>query len=220
MSLRNYKAISRSHRATRSSKKSSIFVGGIRFDTTKQDISKDMSRFGKIVSIVIPEDGPRALLGFAIVTYKTLRMANMALKHDRIMVKGKSVSLKPYDPSKRANDIEIRKIFVVGIPFYFEEQRLFEFFSTISEVKEVKIVRNPATGEKKAFGFIWTHDDRSFDNIVNIRYFKINDIIMEAIPSISRHQLKLQKKRLNLAPNYTWSQWELEQGEFKEEGGE
>lgn len=117
-----------------------------------------MARFGDIHSIILPHHHRKTLLGFGIVNFTNEASAKRALENDRIMVKGKSVSLKQYQQNKKDSSSESLKIFIIGVPKTFTEEDLYSFYSSFVEVKEVKLIRDPATNKSKKIGFVWTHD--------------------------------------------------------------
>lgn len=160
-----------------------------------------MARFGPICSVILPKKSPLVLQGFAIVTYRQLKSAKAALRSSSVLIKGKTVSLKQYDPAKKAQDLEVRKAFVVGIPKHVSEDQLYALFSTYVQVKEVKLVEDPSTGLRKTFGYVWTYDDPSFQTIIEQRFFECEGRTIEAIPSVSRQQLLTKKVKHSDSPN-------------------
>ena len=56
-------------------------------------------------------------------------------------------------------------IYVGNLPYQLEEKELDELFAQFGAVKSVKIVKDPATGKSKGFGFV-SMDDKDGDKAV------------------------------------------------------
>lgn len=56
-------------------------------------------------------------------------------------------------------------IYVGNLPYQLEEKELDDLFSQFGAVKSVKIVKDPATGKSKGFGFV-TMEDKDGDKAV------------------------------------------------------
>ena len=56
-------------------------------------------------------------------------------------------------------------IYVGNLPYQLEEKELEDLFGQFGSVKTVKVVKDPATGKSKGFGFV-TMDDKDGDKAI------------------------------------------------------
>lgn len=91
-----------------------IFVGGIAYDVTSEDLSEYFSQFGDVAQAQVKYDrNTGRSRGFAFVEFTTGEACRAALNAREQNVKGKMVEVKP------AKSRENKKVFVGGLPAEF-----------------------------------------------------------------------------------------------------
>lgn len=88
-----------------------IFVGGIAYDVTNEDLSQYFSQFGEVAQAQVKYDrNTGRSRGFAFVEFTTGEACRAALNAREQSLKGKTVEVKP------AKSRENKKVFVGGLP--------------------------------------------------------------------------------------------------------
>lgn len=88
-----------------------IFVGGIAYDVTNEDLSQYFSQYGEVAQAQVKYDrNTGRSRGFAFVEFTTGEACRAALNAREQSLKGKTVEVKP------AKSRENKKVFVGGLP--------------------------------------------------------------------------------------------------------
>lgn len=88
-----------------------IFVGGIAYDVTNEDLSEYFSQYGDVAQAQVKYDrNTGRSRGFAFVEFTTGEACRAALNAREQSLKGKTVEVKP------AKSRENKKVFVGGLP--------------------------------------------------------------------------------------------------------
>lgn len=91
-----------------------IFVGGIAYDVTNEDLSEHFGQYGEVAQAQVKYDrNTGRSRGFAFVEFTTGEACRAALTAREQNLKGKSVEVKP------AKSRENKKVFVGGLPADF-----------------------------------------------------------------------------------------------------
>ena len=133
-----------------------LFVGGIRCNATKKDISEHFKSFGEIQDINLKVDldpVSREFRGFAFVLYKTIESLNAAIEAKKHTVKGKHVAVKKAHAKPG-------KVFVGNLTQQpqLTRKEIKEHFSQYGVVTSVVQPFDKKKKEQKSFCFI------TFDN--------------------------------------------------------
>uniref|UniRef100_A0A915DUC1 RRM domain-containing protein n=1 Tax=Ditylenchus dipsaci TaxID=166011 RepID=A0A915DUC1_9BILA len=96
-----------------------IFVGGIAYDVTNEDLSSYFSQFGEVSQAQVKFDRTTGRSrGFAFVEFATAEACKLALAQREQQIKNKQCEIKP------AKSRENKKVFVGGLPADHPEEEL------------------------------------------------------------------------------------------------
>ncbi|OMJ66783.1 hypothetical protein SteCoe_36255 [Stentor coeruleus] len=142
-----------------------LFIGGLAYEATEDDIFAEFSKFGDIDTITLPMNNgtPR---GIAFVNFKTPQQAAAALvlndtefmnRRIRVNFSSQKPDRKPF--AARAGGFSSgpssgsATVFVGNLPYDANEDSIRDFFAMCGEIKQVRIAKTPE-GEVKGFGHV------------------------------------------------------------------
>lgn len=135
-----------------------IFVGGIPYDATDDDLKQHFSKFGEVVSANVKFDRQSGRSrGFAFVEFGKVEDCQRALQCRDQQVKNKPVEIKA------AKSHEKKKVFIGGIPSDLTEEELRSHFETYGKVEEIEWPTDKNTKQHRNFAFIIFEDESSAD---------------------------------------------------------
>nr|XP_053654251.1 RNA-binding protein 34-like [Cherax quadricarinatus]XP_053654252.1 RNA-binding protein 34-like [Cherax quadricarinatus]XP_053654253.1 RNA-binding protein 34-like [Cherax quadricarinatus]XP_053654254.1 RNA-binding protein 34-like [Cherax quadricarinatus]XP_053654255.1 RNA-binding protein 34-like [Cherax quadricarinatus] len=147
-----------------------IFVGNVSINTTKKDLKRFFSQYGKVESVrfrggavsdpkkskreaVITRDfHPDRSSMQAYVVFESSDMMEAALKANGVEFLGKHIRVDKSLPSSE-KDTKL-SVFVGNLSFKAEEEPLREHFASCGEIESVRIVRDSKLLSGKGFGYI------------------------------------------------------------------
>lgn len=143
-----------------------IFIDGIPYTTTEEELKELFSPFGEITTIKLPkyQDTGRNI-GYCHIYYKTANSANKALKLDKYTI-GKrylNVSLANKNSDElnetekiNPNDVPIDCLtaFIKNLPYEISEKEVGDKFRSCGKIKSIRFVYNSQTKKFKGFCYI------------------------------------------------------------------
>jgi len=174
-----------------------IFVGGLTWNTTKEMLYNEFSKYGEIVDSIVmknPETGNSR--GFGFVTYKENQSAETAVATGSHRVDGKIVDVKLCNPRLAAQQRNIKqkidncKVFVGGLPHGVTDDQIKQFFARYGPVKEFKMMYDENKQRPRGFGFITFDTEESANQVLQEHYIQFSGKQIEVKPQI--HNLKQQ----------------------------
>jgi hypothetical protein len=174
-----------------------IFVGGLTWNTTKDMLFGEFSKYGEIVDSIVmknPETGNSR--GFGFVTYKDNSAAENAVNSGSHRIDGKIVDVKLCNPRLAAQQRNSKqksdncKVFVGGLPHGVTDEEIKQFFSRYGQVKEFKMMYDENKQRPRGFGFITFESEESANQVLQEHYIQFNGKQIEVKPQI--HNLKQQ----------------------------
>uniref|UniRef100_A0AC35TPR2 RRM domain-containing protein n=1 Tax=Rhabditophanes sp. KR3021 TaxID=114890 RepID=A0AC35TPR2_9BILA len=140
-----------------------IFVGGIPYNVSEQELHTFFeSRYGKVERVTIKVDRlTKRSRGFAFVEFESVQSCNNALNENLIYFQQKQIDIKP------ARFRENKKVFVGGLPYDFPEQMLKDHFEQFGPVESIEWPKDDMTGNRKTFLFINFVNECDADNAVS-----------------------------------------------------
>lgn len=174
-----------------------IFVGGLTWNTTKDMLFNEFSKYGDIVDSIVmknPETGNSR--GFGFVTYKENGSAETAVASGSHKIDGKIVDVKLCNPKLAAQQRNIKqksdncKVFVGGLPHGVTDDQIKHFFSRYGPVKEFKMMYDENKQRPRGFGFITFDSEECANQVLQEHYIQFNGKQIEVKPQI--HNLKQQ----------------------------
>ncbi|KAK7271978.1 hypothetical protein RJT34_28291 [Clitoria ternatea] len=145
-----------------------LFVGGISWETSEDSFFQYFNKYGEVIDSVIMMNKfsgrPR---GFGFVTFADSAVADGVLAQEHT-IDGRVVEVKRTVPRE---DIEVvgvlktKKIFVGGIPQFFNDDELREYFSPYGNIIECQIMVDHITGRSRGFGFVTFDNEDSVEKV-------------------------------------------------------
>jgi RNA recognition motif-containing protein len=93
------------------------------------------------------------------------------------------------DPGRGGGDPGIRKIFIGGLSYETDDEKLRRYFSTYGTVQDSVVMKDPATRRSRGFGFITFGDAASVDRTLNIESHTIDSRKVEAKRAVPRSEV-------------------------------
>jgi len=150
-----------------------VFVGNVALTVSKKVLKKLFSKFGEIENIRIrsvPRADPKTSKKVAFikkefhterdnmnayVVFKSKEDAVKSLKSNGMLLEDKHIRVDLSDNKKHDTT---SSIFVGNLPFNIKEDVLREHFVKCGEIKDVRVIRDKATGIGKGFAYVHFQD--------------------------------------------------------------
>jgi len=133
-----------------------IFVGGIGWDTSEEDLKSFFGQFGEVAHVQVKYDHfTGRSRGFAFVEFTNGDACREALKQKDREIKGKKCEVKP------AKSRENKKIFIGGLPSDYSEPELRSHFEQYGRVDEIEWPFDKFQSKKKNFAFVVFEDEEA-----------------------------------------------------------
>uniref|UniRef100_UPI00358F02AE heterogeneous nuclear ribonucleoprotein D-like n=1 Tax=Myxine glutinosa TaxID=7769 RepID=UPI00358F02AE len=148
-----------------------MFVGGLSWETSKQDLRDYFCKFGVVVDCTIKVDPVSGRSrGFGFILFRSAASVDevLALKDHRL-------DSKVIDP-KRAKALKkepVKKIFVGGVSPDTEEDRIWEYFSTFGEVERIELPVDVKSSKRRGFCFVTFQDEASLRRAIERKFHEI-----------------------------------------------
>ncbi|CAH1776150.1 unnamed protein product [Owenia fusiformis] len=139
-----------------------IFVGGLPFDTSEDDVKAYFEKFGEVtnVNIKINQDTNKSR-GFGFVTFATADEMNAAIDAKPHTLGGRNINIeKAKAPEQK------RKVFLGGLPPDAAEEDVKAFLSTFGVIEELNLPFDRTKNERKNFGFVTFEMEESATNLM------------------------------------------------------
>jgi len=142
-----------------------LFVGGLSWETTEEDLKLYFETWGKVAHCVIKLDKMTGnSRGFGFVTMETEECLKKVLEVPEHRLKNKKIDPKPAKPTKEPN----KKIFVGGLSPEITEDQIKEYFAQYGHVESVDLPFDTSKGKRKPYVFLsFTTEDAAKNAIVN-----------------------------------------------------
>lgn len=154
-----------------------LFVGGLSWETTQENLQRYFSRYGEIVDCVVMKNNETGRSrGFGFVTFADPTIINMVLQNGPHTLDGRTIDPKPCNPRtlQKPRKGGGYKIFLGGLPSNVTETDLRTFFGRYGKVTEVVIMYDQEKKKSRGFGFLSFEDEGSVDCVTNERYINLN----------------------------------------------
>ena len=136
-----------------------LFIGGVKLNTTNQDLFKHFAQFGNIHSAKINRDSRTGhSKGYGFITCGDAQTKWLILQRVH-KIKGKVVDVKLPIPKAISKDIKIelysRKIYIPNLEFEISEEDLSAYFKRFGQVKKVyKVIDTLHNFKKKSIVYV------------------------------------------------------------------
>lgn len=193
-----------------------LFVGGLTWDTTSDDLREYFSSFGNILDCSIKQDPTTGRSrGFAFLVFDRKEIVDKILSQTEHFVKGRKVDPKPahrrtglnnlnnqtnhMSSSLSSNSISNnnRKVFIGGLDPNFPDVQLREYFSQFGPIDEIDLPYDKEKNERRPFCFISFQNEQSAQEVLRLQRHTIGDITVDvkrAKPkTLNNHQQQQQQ---------------------------
>lgn len=163
-----------------SNEKGKMFIGGLSWETTHDNLLRHFSRYGEVVDCVVmknPETGRSR--GFGFITFQDPNNVDLVLQNTPHILDSRTIDPKPCNPragmvrTTRRN-LNGYKVFLGGLPSNLTETDLRNFFSQYGKVTEVVIMYDQEKKKSRGFGFLTFESEESVDRCCSEHYVNIN----------------------------------------------
>ncbi|CAF3137191.1 unnamed protein product [Rotaria sp. Silwood2] len=182
-----------------------LFVGGLTWDTTQEDLREYFSNFGNILDCSIKHDPTTGRSrGFAFLIFDRKDIVDKILSQNEHFVKGRKIDPKPAhrrlavtnnnnnnnnhhhhmstsSSSSSSNSISNnnRKVFIGGLDPHFSDVQLKEYFSKFGIIEDIDLPYDKEKNERRPFCFISFQNEQSAQEVLRLQRHTIGDITVD-----------------------------------------
>lgn len=167
-----------------------LFVGGLGWNTSKEQVQEYFERFGPVTDVIVlrnPATGQSR--GFGFVTFanqeSSKNASNMKSGH---VIDGKEVDVKPY--SSRIHEMKRKqkfdnsmKVFIGGIPPGMTDEEIIEAFGKFGPVIDFTNMMDETRTRSRGFGFLTFEKPESIQRALTEHWVTINGKQLEVKPA-------------------------------------
>ncbi|KAJ6473215.1 hypothetical protein C8R45DRAFT_1103786 [Mycena sanguinolenta] len=132
-----------------------MFIGGLNWDTTDDNLRTYFSQFGKVDACTIMRDAAGRSRCFAFLTFDDPASVNAVMVREHFL-DGKIIDPKRAIP--RQEHQRATKLFIGGLAGSVTSESMREFFSQFGKVIDSTVMLDRDTGRSKGFGFVSFED--------------------------------------------------------------
>lgn len=134
-----------------------MFVGGLNWDTTEDNLRRYFGQFGPVSSCTVMRDGASGRSrGFAFVTFVDPKSVNAVMVREHYL-DGKIIDPKRAIP--RPEQSKTQKCFVGGLPQSVTQDSFRRLFQQYGHVLDSTVMMDKDTGRPRGFGFVTFEND-------------------------------------------------------------
>ncbi|EFJ23104.1 hypothetical protein SELMODRAFT_151090 [Selaginella moellendorffii] len=136
-----------------------LFVRGLAWETTSQDLRDAFEQFGEIEEgAVIIDKATGKSRGFGFITFKHMDSAQRALKEPSKTIDGRitvcNLASVGTSGSGGTNDQAQRKLYIGGLSYETSNETLLNIFSKYGEIEEGAVAYDKNTNKSRGFAFV------------------------------------------------------------------
>ncbi|KAK3004043.1 hypothetical protein RJ639_018355 [Escallonia herrerae] len=178
-----------------------LFVGGISWETTDENLRSHFGKYGTVVGSVIAKDrntgSPR---GFAFVSFSDPSAVDKALQ-DTHNILGRTVEVKKAIPRSeqnqsrqqqqsrglsrnsrsngRSDEFRTKKIFVGGLSANLTEEEFRTYFEKFGRITDVVVMHDNVTHRPRGFGFITFDSEDAVEDVMQKSFHELTGKLVE-----------------------------------------
>ncbi|XP_055690398.1 heterogeneous nuclear ribonucleoprotein 27C isoform X1 [Lutzomyia longipalpis] len=158
--------------------KGKLFVGGLSWETTQENLQRYFARYGDVIDCVVMKNNESGRSrGFGFVTFADPGNVTHVLQSGPHNLDGRTIDPKPCNPrtlQKPKKGGGYPKVFLGGLPSNVTETDLRVFFGRYGKVMEVVIMYDQEKKKSRGFGFLSFEDEASVERVTNEHYINLN----------------------------------------------
>ncbi|KAF5839703.1 hypothetical protein DUNSADRAFT_132 [Dunaliella salina] len=146
-----------------------LFLGGLSFQTSEDDLRAYFSKFGEVEDVVVMKDRitkqPR---GFGFIKFQEPEAAQAAVLQGPHQIDDRMIDCKPSVPQGQGAagaGSRARKVFVGGLSAETTEDEFRSHFQQYGPVAEAQIMVDYNSGRSRGFGFVTFEDEESVQRV-------------------------------------------------------
>ncbi|KAI5179627.1 hypothetical protein NEOKW01_0090 [Nematocida sp. AWRm80] len=196
-----------------------VFIKGIKYETTGEDLQELFGKFGTIKEIRIPKsrDTDKGK-GFAYIEFENKESCKEALSLSGTECDGRRLVVDFAKPPVKSDEYNARErqprqqnnedgvtVFLGNVPFEFDKDEFFDYLCTFASVRDLRVPTDRETGRPKGFAFA------SFENFSEANKLINSDLRFHdrQIRAQISEQKRIQNRREG-SNNYGKSNWSSE----------
>ncbi|XP_013149166.1 PREDICTED: heterogeneous nuclear ribonucleoprotein 27C isoform X2 [Papilio polytes] len=158
--------------------KGKLFVGGLSWETSQENLQRYFSRYGDVIDCVVMKNSESGRSrGFGFVTFAEPSLVNVVLQNGPHQLDGRTIDPKPCNPrtlQKPKRGGGYPKVFLGGLPSNITETDLRMFFGRYGKVMEVVIMYDQEKKKSRGFGFLSFEDEVSVERVTQEHFINLN----------------------------------------------
>ncbi|KAK9747376.1 RNA recognition motif [Popillia japonica] len=158
--------------------KGKLFVGGLSWETSQDNLQRYFSRYGEVIDCVVMKNAESGRSrGFGFVTFSDPNNVSVVLQNGPHSLDGRTIDPKPCNPrtlQKPKKGGGYPKVFLGGLPSNVTETDLRTYFTRFGKVMEVVIMYDQEKKKSRGFGFLSFEDEDSVDRCVAEHFINLN----------------------------------------------
>ena len=176
-----------------------LFIGGLNYSTTEDQIRDYFQQFGELVDCVLMKfnDSGRSR-GFGFVTFATSAQLDDCQAARPHILGDKTLETKRATPrsdsAKPESQMCVKKLFIGGVSDEMEDEDIRDYFSQYGKVINVEQLRWNESGKKRGFGFVEFEDYDSVDKVCLIGRHLLKGRRLEVKKALSKQEMNMMKK--------------------------
>ena len=176
-----------------------LFIGGLNYSTTEDQIRDYFQQFGELVDCVLMKfnDSGRSR-GFGFVTFATAAQLDDCQASRPHILGDKTLETKRATPrsdsAKPESQMSVKKLFIGGVSDEMEDEDIRDYFSLFGKVINVEQLRWNESGKKRGFGFVEFDDYDSVDKICLVGKHVLKGRRLEVKKALSKQEMNMMKK--------------------------
>ncbi|EQC26973.1 hypothetical protein SDRG_15188, partial [Saprolegnia diclina VS20] len=158
-----------------------VWVGGLPYATSKEDLASLFAEFGTIEAIDMTSHLDGRPKGTCIITFASGAEAHAALAMDGKVCGTRWMRVRLSEeravtPSPKPENC--LKVFFANVPFKTTEDNIHDLFEHCGPIAKIVLMRDPATGRSKGYGFIDFEKTESTDAAVQLAHKYVQGRLM------------------------------------------
>ncbi|XP_017782401.1 PREDICTED: heterogeneous nuclear ribonucleoprotein 27C isoform X3 [Nicrophorus vespilloides] len=155
-----------------------LFVGGLSWETSQDNLSRYFQRYGEVIDCVVMKNAESGRSrGFGFVTFADPNNVTVVLQNGPHTLDGRTIDPKPCNPrtlQKPKKGGGYPKVFLGGLPSNVTETDLRTYFMRFGKVMEVVIMYDQEKKKSRGFGFLSFEDEEAVDRCVSEHFVNLN----------------------------------------------
>ncbi|XP_062870186.1 heterogeneous nuclear ribonucleoprotein D-like [Trichomycterus rosablanca] len=149
-----------------------MFIGGLSWETSKEDLKIYLSTFGEVLDCTIKTDPMTGRSrGFGFVLFRDAISVDKVLELKEHKLDGKLIDPKRAKAMKQKEPP--KKVFVGGLHPETSEEEVRQYFGSFGEIENIELPVDTSTNGRRGFCFVTYVDEEPVKKLLENRYHQI-----------------------------------------------